>query len=195
MFSLIDPMSIGEKLSYDRDKLPVARSPVFGRIFPESPRCNPSSDVPDRTIAGSKRVKQSATVRKERGRSFRNTRLVYQATSTTDRRPGPSGCRRGRGRGEQDGVTLDDGLFHLLWNSRRRGVLRHLRGREDPVLTRNVPSRWLQEPRHDGGAVEFRRTFVRRVVPVPLETSEDASVIEYDEPQRVIETRTGVCRA
>ena len=85
-----------------------------------------------------------------------------------------------------------DELFHLLQNSRRRAVLRYLRGREGPVRMRDVAE---QVAAWEHGTTVARLTSEERqrvyiaLYQSHLDTLAEAGVIDYNKPRGVIEPR------
>ena len=83
-----------------------------------------------------------------------------------------------------------DELFHLLQNSRRRAVLRYLRGREGPVRMRDVAEQ-VAAWEHDTTVAQLSSNERQRVYIAlyqsHLDTLADAGVIAYNKPRGVIE--------
>jgi hypothetical protein len=96
--------------------------------------------------------------------------------------------------GEADAETEPplsaDDLFHLLQNSRRRAVIRYLRGHEEPMWMRDVAEQ-VAAWEHDTTVAELMPDQRQRVYIAlyqsHLKTLEDAGVIEYDKPRGIIE--------
>ena len=90
------------------------------------------------------------------------------------------------------GSLPKDDLFHLLQNSRRRAVLRYLRGREGPVRMRDVAEQ-VAAWEHDTTVAALRSDERQRVYVAlyqsHLDTLADAGVIEYDKSRGVLEPR------
>ena len=90
-----------------------------------------------------------------------------------------------------DALSADE-LFHLLQNSRRRAVLRYLRGREGPVRMRDVAEQ-VAAWEHDTTVAQLDSDERQRVYIAlyqsHLETLADAGVIEYNKPRGVIEPK------
>jgi hypothetical protein len=90
------------------------------------------------------------------------------------------------------GSLPTDDLFHLLQNSRRRAVLRYLRGREGPVRMRDVAE---QVAAWEHGTTVARLTSEERqrvyitLYQSHLDTLAEAGVIDYNKPRGVIEPR------
>jgi hypothetical protein len=86
----------------------------------------------------------------------------------------------------------DDELFHLLQNSRRRAVIRYLRGREGPIRMRDVAEQ-VAAWEHDTTVAQLSSDERQRVYIAlyqsHLETLEDAGVIDYNKPRGVIHPR------
>jgi hypothetical protein len=93
--------------------------------------------------------------------------------------------------GEAESLSRDD-LFHLLQNSRRRAVLRYLRGRSGPVRMRDVAE---QVAAWEHGTTVARLTSEERqrvyiaLYQSHLDTLAEAGVIDYNKPRGVIEPR------
>ncbi len=91
--------------------------------------------------------------------------------------------------GASGSIPADD-LFHLLQNSRRRAVLRYLRGRERPVQMREVAEQvaaWENDTTVAQLTSDERQRVYIALYQSHLETLEDAGVIEYNKPRGVIE--------
>ena len=91
--------------------------------------------------------------------------------------------------GETAGISADD-LFHVLQNSRRRAVLRYLRGREGPVRMRTVAEQvaaWENDTTVAQLSSDERQRVYISLYQSHLETLEDAGVIDYNKPRGVIE--------
>ena len=92
---------------------------------------------------------------------------------------------------EQGGESIsDDELFHLLQNSRRRAVLRYLRGREGPVRMRDVAEQvaaWEHETTVAQLTSEERQRVYIALYQSHLETLEEAGVIEYNKPRGIVD--------
>ncbi|MFC6938950.1 hypothetical protein ACFQE8_03120 [Salinirubellus sp. GCM10025818] len=92
---------------------------------------------------------------------------------------------------EEESLSRDE-LFHLLQNSRRRAVLRYLRGREGPVRMRDVAE---QVAAWEHGTTVARLTSEERqrvyiaLYQSHLDTLAEAGVIDYNKPRGVIEPR------
>jgi hypothetical protein len=85
-----------------------------------------------------------------------------------------------------------DELFHLLQNSRRRAVVRYLRGREGPVPMRDVAEQvaaWEHDTTVSGLSSDERQRVYVALYQSHLDALADAGVIEYDKPRGVIEPR------
>jgi len=91
------------------------------------------------------------------------------------------------------GTSLSkDELFHLLQNSRRRGVLRYLRGREGPVRMREVAEQvaaWEHDTTVAGLSSDERQRVYVALYQSHLDTLAESGVIEYDKSGGVIEPR------
>ena len=90
-----------------------------------------------------------------------------------------------------ESLSTDD-LFHLLQNSRRRAVLRYLRGREGPARMRDVAEQvaaWENDTTVAQLASDERQRVYISLYQSHLETLEDAGVIDYNKPRGVIEPR------
>jgi hypothetical protein len=91
--------------------------------------------------------------------------------------------------GDGEPIPKDE-LFHLLQNSRRRAVLRYLRGREGPVRMRVVAEQvaaWEHDTTIDRlTAAERKRVYIA-LYQSHLDTLAEAGVIDYDKSRGVIE--------
>ena len=116
--------------------------------------------------------------------------------------PGEEVARSGPGRPDVSGSpdTTDatrgslpkDDLFHLLQNSRRRAVLRYLRGREGPVRMRDVAEQvaaWENDTTVAALRSDERQRVYVALYQSHLDTLADAGVIEYDKSRGVLEPR------
>jgi hypothetical protein len=104
----------------------------------------------------------------------------------------------GNGGGADDGdgsvetSISDDELFHLLQNSRRRAVIRYLRGREGPIRMRDVAEQvaaWEHDTTVAHLSSDERQRVYIALYQSHLETLEDAGVIDYNKPRGVIHPR------
>ncbi len=90
------------------------------------------------------------------------------------------------------GSLPKDDLFHLLQNSRRRAVLRYLRGREGPVRMRDVAEQvaaWENDTTVAALRSDERQRVYVALYQSHLDTLADAGVIEYDKSRGVLEPR------
>lgn len=103
---------------------------------------------------------------------------VSGSPDTTDTTPG--------------GSLPKDDLFHLLQNSRRRAVLRYLRGREGPVRMRDVAEQvaaWENDTTVAALRSDERQRVYVALYQSHLDALADAGVIEYDKSRGVLEPR------
>ena len=88
-------------------------------------------------------------------------------------------------------LSADD-LFHLLQNSRRRAVLRYLRGREGLVRMRDVAEQvaaWENDTAVAQLTSQERQRVYISLYQSHLETLEEVGVIAYNKPRGVIKPR------
>jgi hypothetical protein len=90
-----------------------------------------------------------------------------------------------------ESISKDD-LFHLLQNSRRRAVLRYLRGREGPTQMREVAEQvaaWEHDTTVSGLSSNERQRVYVALYQSHLDTLADAGVLEYDKSRGIVEPR------
>jgi hypothetical protein len=88
------------------------------------------------------------------------------------------------------GSLSKDELFHLLQNSRRRAVLRYLRGREGPVRMRDVAEQvaaWEHDTTVAGLSSDERQRVYIALYQSHLDALAEAGVIAYDKSRGTVE--------
>ncbi|MFB6121603.1 MAG: hypothetical protein ABEJ68_10855 [Halobacteriaceae archaeon] len=94
------------------------------------------------------------------------------------------------GTGDERATLVEDDLFHLLQNYRRRAVVRYLRGREGPVEMRDVAEQvaaWEHDTTLEALTSTQRQRVYIALYQSHLETLEDAGVIEYNKPRGIVD--------
>lgn len=90
---------------------------------------------------------------------------------------------------EHSDLDVDE-IFHILQNDRRRGVLRYLQGREDPVRMRDVAEQvaaWEHDTTVQGLSSKERQRVYIPLYQSHLPKLDEAGVIDYQQSRGIVE--------
>lgn len=92
---------------------------------------------------------------------------------------------------EESTLSVDE-IFHILQNDRRRGVLRYLQGRDEPVRMRDVAEQvaaWEHDTTIEGLSSKQRQRVYIPLYQSHLPKLDDAGVIDYQQSRGIVERR------